>query len=294
MNITEEKVNLTIRDLKEWIESPNRKEEDYFDVISEIKQMLEEEKIRKSIVNQFEYLDIWYSNNFVYEMLTTHTPSYRNEMSANGYQTIFISNILSEKYPNNPPKISFDQISWWLANCIIQEWYKESETLINIINKGLSSKFLKGGLDFKMAAWFIIKMVNQGFEISIDYTQFNYPEDMGVYQVALNNWNTTDLNLIDSIVSQLCDYHLSQASYGDISDDAGYNDPMFLQFSTTEWFVYAFEILTWLRIREKTGLSNPEKFTHPLMCLPLNRLDVENMSFPENELFEKIVRKLNL
>ncbi len=214
-------------------------------------------------------------------------------MVSNGYHAIYLAEILSEKYSNNPPSPTFDQASWWLANCIIQKKYKESEILINIINKGLNTRFLEGGLDFKMAAWFIIEMVNQGFENSIDYTQFNYPEDMGVYQIALNNWNTKDLDLVDSIVSQLCDYHLSQASYGDISDDAGYNDPMFLQFSTTRWFVYTFEILTWLRIREKAGLNNPEKFTHPLMHLPLNRLDVEEVRFPENELFEKIVRKLN-
>ena len=293
MNVVEEKTNLTIRELKEWLEKPNRKEDDYLSVISKIKIMIEEENIRKSIINQFEYLDIWYGDNFVYEMLIKETSSYRSNMVSNGYHTIFLSNILAEKYPNNPPKLSFDRVAYWLANCLIQKRFKESEILISIINNGLSTKFLNGGLNFKMAAWFIIEIINKGFENSINYSKFNYPKDMGVYQTALNSWNTKDMNLLDSIVSNLCDYHLLQASYGDISDNAGYDDPMFLQFSTTEWFVYAFEILTWLRVREKIGLNNPEKFTHPLMKLPLNQFPVEDIPFSKNELFEKIIRKLN-
>ena len=292
MNTTEEKVNLTIRELKEWFEKPNRKEKDYLGVISEIKKMSEEEKIRKSIVNQFEYLDIWYGNNFVYEMLTKEISSSKRDLITNGYYTLYISDILAEISPNNPPSPMFDKASWWLSNCLIQKWYKESKELVDIINKGLNTKFLKGGLNFKTAAWFIIELVNKCFDNIVDYTQFNYPEDMGVYQVAINNWNTKDLNLVDSIVSNLCNYHLLQASYGDVSESAGYNDPMFLQFSTTRWFVYAFEILTWLRVREKYGLKNPSLFTHPLMHLPLNQLSVEDMPFSENKLFNLIIKKL--
>ena len=293
MNATEEKIKVTIKDLKEWLEQQNRKEEAYFRRISEIEKMSDEETIRKSIINQFDYLDIWYENNFVYDMLVKGTSSFRYDLVSNGYYVMYLSNILSEMYPNNPPSPMFDEASWWLSNCIIQKCYKEAETLLNIINKGLTTKYLNGGRDFKMAAWFIIEIFNKCFDNSIDYTKFNYPEDMKVYQMVLNNWNTNDLNLVDSIVSSLCDYHLSQASYGDMSESAGRNDPMFLQFSMTSWFVYAFEILTWLRVREKVGLKNPEKFSHPLMNMPLNQLPVENMHISGNELFDKIVKKLN-
>jgi hypothetical protein len=292
MNTTEEKKALTIKELKEWLEKPNGKEKNYSNVILKIKTMSEEDIIRKSIVCQFEYLDVWYGSNFVYEMLTKEISSYRNDLVSNGYRTLFISDILADQYPNNPPHLLFEDVAWWLANCIIHKCYEEGEILANIINKGLSTKFLKGGPDFKMAAWFILQMVNKCFGNVIDYSKFNYPENMVVYREALDNWNTKDPGLLDSIVSNLCEYHLTQASYGDVSDNAGYNDPAFLQFSETSWFVYAFEILTWLRVREKTGLKNPEKFTHPLMNLPLNRLPVEKAEIHKNELFETIVKKL--
>lgn len=71
---------------------------------------------------------------------------------------------------------------------------------------------------------------------------------------------------------------------------------MEVQFGQDNWFVYAFEILTWLSIREMIGLKNPEKFSHPLMHLELNKLTNESAPFPKNEvseLFEKVMERLN-
>lgn len=293
MDSTEQKIKETIAELNEWLDKPTRKEEDYQKRIEEINEELKSEKLKKSIRLQFEYLDNWYSNNFVYELLTANHTNYKVDACANGYHNLVISDKLADIYPNNPPKLAFDKATYWIANCLSQKWYKESEILIEIINKGLDTKFLDGGWDIKIASWFILEIANNGFQKYIDLSVYNYPEDMGVYQKALNNWNTEDLALLDNIVSSLCDFHLNEASHGDLSDNAGKRDPMFLQFSSTKWFVYTFEILAWLSIREKTGLRNPEKFSHPLMNIELNKLAKENSSMPENELFEEVMSKLN-
>ena len=290
---TEKKISLTISDLKEWLEYPNRIEKAYLAVISEIESRAEETSIRKSIICEFDYLDNWYCHNFVYEMLTKGTSSYRNELVSNSYHVMMIAGIFAEKNPDNPPRLmSFEYIAWWLANCVIHKWHQESETLLKIINNGLHTKFLHGGPDFKMTAWFIIEMVAKGHKQGVDYKQFNYPKDMKVYQQALAHWDTDDMDFLDKMISTLCDYHLSQASYGSMANNAGLNDPAFLQFSTTVWFVYAFEILTWLRIREQAGLKNPENLTHPLMNIPLNKLPDDTISRPRNELFERILLRL--
>lgn len=293
MNSTEQKVKETVAELKVWIDKPTRKEEDYQRRIDEINEELKSEKLKKSIRLQFEYLDNWYSDNFVYESLTTGYTTYKIDACANGYHILIISDKLSDLYPNNPPKLSFDKTAYWIANCLSQKWYKESEVIIEIVNKGLQTKFLDGGWDIKIASWFILEIANYGYQNSIDLSDFNYPDDMGVYQKALDNWDTTDLSLLDDIVSSLCDFHLNEASHGDISDNAGKRDPMFLQFSSTKWFVYAFEVLAWLSIREKNGLPNPEKFTHPLMNLELNKLVKGTSPLPQDELFDKVMAKLD-
>ena len=133
-----------------------------------------------------------------------------------------------------------DKCTYWLSNCLTQKWYTESESAIKIINNWLDNDCLEGVLDYRLASWFIIDVVNKGFGITVDYSKYNYPEDMGVYQEALDNWDTTALSLVDNIVSSLCEFHLNEASHGDLSDSAGKGDPMFLQFSSIKWFVYCF------------------------------------------------------
>ncbi|WP_123774169.1 hypothetical protein [[Flexibacter] sp. ATCC 35103] len=291
MSITEKKKQEAEAELKEWLQKPDREQEDYYRNIKKIEEELTLEKIRKSIRLPFKYLDNWYSNNFVYELLTNDSTDYKTLAVANEYYNIIIADKLADQYMNqNPPSLAFDKFGYWLANCLSQKRYTESETLLKIINKGLNTNFINGGVNFKPATWFIIEIANKGYNNTIDYSQYNYPENMGVYQEALKNWNTNDLNLLDNIVSKLCDYHLSQASYGDDENSIE------IQFGQDNWFVYAFEILTWLSIREMVGLQNPEKFSHPLMDLELNKLTNESDSFPKNELselFEKVMVRLD-
>jgi hypothetical protein len=287
MNTTEQKVDETISELKQWLEKPDARDFYYNQAITKIEEKYKESKIPKSILISFSnLLDAWYSNNFVYELLTKEITALKADAASNGYNILLMAEAFAQQYPGNPPKLPFEKIAFWLANCISEKWYKEGEILIKIIDKGLETKFLDGGFEIKLTAWFIIEMVNKGYNISIDYSKYNYPENMGVYQEALDNWNTSDLNLVDSIVTKLCDYHLQQAAYGD-----GENT-MHIQFNNDVEFVYAYEILTWLSIREKIGLKNPETFTHSLMGLELNKLPAQIISMPKNELFEKIFLKL--
>lgn len=208
MSKTEKKKQEVVAELKEWLEKPDREQEDYYENIKKIEEELTFEKIRKSIRLPFEYLDNWYSNNFVYELLINDSTDYKTLAVANEYYNIIIADKLSQLYCNNPPSLLFDKVAYWLANCLAQKRYKESETILKIVNKGLSSMLLKGGLDFKPSAWFITEIANKGYGIDINYEEFNYPEYMGVYQEALDNWHTNDFNLLDNIVSKLCDYHL--------------------------------------------------------------------------------------
>lgn len=287
MNLTEQKVNETISELKVWLDKPLSQEDLTVNGIEKIKTKLDQPKIPKSIINGFESLDNWYSSNFVYDLLTKGSTTYKAETVANGYHILVITDKLTDVYANNPPSLSFDKVGYWLANCVSLRWYNEVDTALTIINKALGTECLDGGQDYKPSVWFIIDVCNRGYGNKIDYNNYNYPQDMGVYQEALDNWDTADLSVLDSVISKLCDFHLDNATFGD-----GENT-MHIQFDFPEWFVYAYEVLAWLSIREKVGLQNPEKFTHPLMNLELNKLPKETVPFPQDELFEKVMSRLN-
>jgi hypothetical protein len=283
--LTEQKIKETISELKEWLEKPLSKESYTVYGIDKVEAKLKETRIPKSIINGFDSLNNWYSNNFVYDMLTQGTSKHTVELCANGYHILTLFDILVDKY-SNPTGLLFDKVAYWLANCVIVKWYDKSKILIDITNKGLTTNFLKGGLDFKLSSWFILHVLCKGFGKFIDYRKYNYPVNMGIYQKSLDNWNTNDLQLLNNIVSEMCDFHLENATYGDGENTAD------IQFGHSEWFVHAFEILSWLSIREMNGIKNPDKFSHPLMGLALNQLPEKKLPFPDNELFERVMQKL--
>jgi hypothetical protein len=287
MNPTEKKTKEALKELTEWMNldySKGRLDEGRADV----NQELEEAEVSIVVISSFESINIWYNYLFVYELLRNKVTNAKLEAVASGYQITVLFNEFSRIGNRQDPNIH--EAAFYLANCLSEKWYAESGTMLKIIDSGLGTGLLDG--DFKPTAWFIIGMANKGYGITIDYKKYNYPKSMGVYQEALDNWNTNDLKLLDAIVTKLCDYHLEQASEGDMSDDAGDNDPMFLQFSNINEFVYAFEILAWLSIREMVGLKNPETFTHPLMALELNKLPKVASTMPQNELFDKVMARV--
>ena len=107
-----------------------------------------------------------------------------------------------------------------------------------------------------------------------------------MYQQVLDRWDTDDNNEVDKMVSELCDYHLTQATSGD-----GKN-VMNIQFSFIAEFVYAYEILAWLSLREMSKLQNPAALTHPLMHLPINRLPKAITPYQPTELYERVLSRV--
>ncbi len=285
---TENKIEETKEELKGWFD----RSENYLEIrIKGINEELSESKIMPSVIVEFKLLDHLYSNTFIYEYLTKNISRYKAKAATNGYNIIILAKEIGKVYPN-PSHLMFDDAVYWFANCLTMKWYDKSKTLLDILNEGFSTPMLKRGIDVKIASWFIIEIANRGYDIAHDLTQYNYPESLGVYQRALDHWDTQDLRLLDEIVTELCEFHLSQASYGDESEDAGFNDPFFLQFSDAKYFVYVFEILSWLSIREMKGLANPQDFTHPLMQLELNKLPQTVSPATSDELFDKVIQKL--
>ncbi len=277
-----------IKELEEWVNNPLSKEDYTIYGVDKIKDKLLESRIPKSILNGYESLSNWYLNNYVYESLTQERSNLRGITAMSGYEVLVIADKLASLYPSSPPILSFDKSTFWLANCLIQKWYIKGEELIGIINRSLFSEVLDGGWEEKKASWFIIMLGNKGFDIDIDFSKLNIPLDLGFYKVALDNWNTNDLEFLDTIISTLCDYHLENAHYGKQETTSD------IQFGDSAWFVFVFEILAFLSLREKKGLKNPVAFSHPLMKLELNKLPYDISEIKGSDLFLITLKKMSI
>lgn len=258
-------VQTTIQELRAWIEKNNSENENFEEIIRKIQIMIAENKL-KPIFRQYEYLDIWYSRNFIYQSLVYDNYSLREKIAENGYYIIKIVDKIANKYPNNPPIIAFDLYLYWIANVFIMGQIEQTKELLQIINNHLNTNLLKGGQNYKSVAWFVLKMLNAHFEFTIDYSKYNIPENMGLYDKVFSQRNTSDVEIVQNFIFQMAEFHISQ------SEPKKQTDMMSLQFSRLNEYVYVYEILVWLQFRKVNKLPNPEIFTHPMMSLTHNQL----------------------
>lgn len=287
MNETNKKSAEALQELGEWTGNPKSIEDYTIYGIDKINGKLHEPRIPKSILNAFESIEHWNRCHFIYDALRGQESSHKLYNAASGYHILVLADLLSMHYTDRPPHLPFDKVAYWLANCLSQKWHAESRRLLAIINKGIAGKMLDGGLEFKPSSWFVIEVANKGFNLKIDYSDANYPTQLIPYKDALNRWDTNDLDELDLLVTVLCEHHLKNASYGDGVSTAD------IQFGDSTWFVYAFEVLAWLSIREQAGLQNPPSFSHPLMGLSLNKLPKSSPPMPISESFNKVASRLS-
>ena len=287
MSDTENKKQEVIKELDQWFAKPNCEEFYFEEPVKTIEGILSEDRIRKSVWLGFEQLEHWYKNNFVYKGLKEANVADQADAAAHGYFVIELTSLLAKYFPNNPPSLDFHKAAGYLANVSIQKWDTEAAKALGMILDGLDTKLLKGGQNYKTAAWFIVVVACKALNKNLLTGKYNYPPDMRVYQPVIDKWNTADAGEVDELVSALCDYHLEQATAGD-----GKN-VMNIQFSFTNEFVYAYEILSWLAIREMRGYKNPATYSHPLMQLTINQLPKTITPYKTTELYERVLVKIN-
>lgn len=286
MKETEIKKLEVVKELGDWFAKPNCNSFYYDEPLNTIQKNLQETKLKKSTWQSFEQLELWYSHNFVYYGLIDKPNTDQGLLATYGYFVVELTSLLAKSYPNNPPNLDFHKAAYYLANVIIQRWESQTDKMLSWIVDGLATEFLDGGQDYKIAAWFIISLGCKVFNHDLATEDFDYPPDLGVYQQVLDRWDTQDLNEVDGMVGELCNYHLTQATSGD-----GKN-VMEIQFSFIAEFVYAYEILTWLSLREIAKLENPPAYTHPLMQLPINRLPKTITPYQPTELYDRVLSRV--
>ena len=287
MSDTENKKQEAIKDLEAWFAKSNCVEFYYEEPIKNVEDILGEERTRKSVWLGFDQLENWYKNSFVLKGLKEDDTADQFEAARHGYFVIELTNLLGKCFPNNPPSLDFHKAAGYLASVTIQKWKNEAVKSLTMILENLDTKLLKGGQNYKIAAWFTISLACKVFDKSLITSKYNYPADMKVYQQVLDKWNTTDYGEVDRMVSALCDYHLQEAKSGDGKNISN------IQFSFMNEFVYAYEILSWLALREMRGYKNPETFDHPLMNLVINRLPKNAVVYQTTDLYERVIEKVN-
>jgi hypothetical protein len=156
-------------------------------------------------------------------------------------------------------------------------WSEESseiaQLMIESINQKDEIKLIEQGDKFYPAMWFTLDLYCLVNNKSYDKDKATYPEIMTPYDEVLLEWDNEDLERVDQLVSKMADLHVLRSRQG-LKEDWEQ------EFSWREMQLFPFEILYWLRQREKQGLKNPEHFTHYLMQEPLAQMSLFDKKLP--------------
>jgi hypothetical protein len=174
---------------------------------------------------------------------------------------------------------------------ILAGWRNEADTIFKLLLRGLDTSLLGLRHNDQHSAgslyrhfWFLLILYSLFKETTLDTSPYSYPDEMSPYAAVLADWRTTDFNVVQSLVSKMADFHLSEA-YVNRHDEIR-------EFDDEERMLFPYEILSFLRLREWLGLSNPVSFEHPLMNQPLAWLpQPAPLPNPGNNLLDQVISK---
>jgi hypothetical protein len=281
----------SLKDLEKYTLSKKQHQlgkKDYFftDSLKRIQDYVSNQGKLASIFTAMEFLSNWYHFNFIYYFLGNNKLSLNDLISSTiyGLETNNVHYFLGKKIETYDEAILFHEAIKHMSQALLLGWDTLAIRYGNLLIKMLYGKQYKGWHPACKHPWFMLEIFCKWQNIQLDYTKLNYPEDMGIYQDVIDNWNTENPDLLSRLVNEMSNYHIAQ------SDEYEYEDRT-PDFPSSDYFIYAIEILLWLNIRYRMGL--PDYTTNnELMELPINNWHTQRTAIPEIELIEKAKTKL--
>lgn len=196
----------------------------------------------------------------------------------NSYTEIFINSIVGiDDCSEHVPSIWMKTAGLFLANIMINGNLKEIEYFIKLYIGSLEGKnsIFGYGHPKHHKAWFLIDLGLKYFDLTYNDNYAYLPEEYNEYISLLDNWNTIDISWVQQQIDLFCEKNLL-LSYASLENYVQQEeDGEVFELVDVKTFLYPYEILAWLKLRELKGLKNPKEFSHPLMNTPIAKMFLE-------------------
>lgn len=258
----------------------------HFNPTEEVESFIKNEESDTSVGLSFDFISSWYHFNYIFCFLDKQKINY-NDLSFSTLYAMESNNwdfFLGKKYPNYDEAIQFHEAIKHVAQMMLLGWTELAIQYGNLLIKMLYEKQYKGGYPVYKHSWFMLEIFCKWQKINLDYTLLNYPKDMRLYQEILNDWDTKNTIQLSKMVNKMVDFRIEE------SDENEYEDRT-PDFPSSNYFIYAIEILIWLNIRERIGLPDYVS-DNELMKLSINNWHTQSINMPKIKLIEDAKVKL--
>jgi len=248
----------------------------------EIKAYLNGTEDDSSVGLNLEYLSYWYHWKFLNDF--AQHQKVNTEHLAKSTHFAIESNVwrhaLGILAPSYDAAVQFNFACMHLGQLLYLGWKERAIRYGKLLLKMLEGKQYNNASGWPSYPWFILQLFCKWQGIANSGELFNVKIDLGLYQKAIDLWDTKDATLLSEIISQLSDYHIAQADENVMTDHNG--NEFSHAFSSSDYFIFPVEILTWLAIRNEMNLPAYPAQNNGLMSLAINHLPQN--SVPEIEM----------
>lgn len=258
----------------------------YSQSIEEIQEFLDGKKSAVAVTSGLEYLSVWYHWSFIEKYLKENKVDYEllSKSTLFGIESNNVRYFLGKKVETYKQAVQFDKAIKHLAQGLLLGWEEIAIKYGNVLIAMLYGKQYNGWNAAYKHVWFMLELFCKWQGIELDKSRLNFPADLGLYSKALEHWDTKDLNLLTQLVDELSIFHIEQ------SDEDEYKDRT-PDFASSDYFVFAIEIVLWLNIRTRLGLPEYQP-SNDLMKLTINRWQITPHLLPQIELIKESKYKL--
>lgn len=224
----------------------------------------------------FKTLEDWYLDNAHCQILehknNVLATDYFARSSMYAYLALYVG-VINFYCPKTPGQSGYlmDSATSYMSQTLLCGWEEEYESIgdwiIESINFGYQdnakgeqvSQIVATGTDDMLPGWFLLDLYCLVFDKKYNKEKASYPKNMLIYKEVFENWDTQDLTKVDKMIYLMSEYHLEETKEVKNSEEE------YSMFDSVVHWLFPYEILTWLKLRERQGLENPTKFSHPLM-----------------------------
>ncbi len=194
---------------------------------------------------------------------------------SNAYSRLLIdTNKQTEKCLKPPVSIWMKTGGMFLANQIIANDWEATEEMLDAYIASIQGdgSMIGYGHPEHQEAWFILDLAAKALGKTYDDTRAYLPEEYELFEEVLKKWDTEDTKTVLLLVEKLSERHLlvNHMALQDRYDKEENGEGVL--YVNVHNFMLPYEILTWLKLRERAGIKNPKSFTHPLMNTPIAKM----------------------
>lgn len=209
-----------------------------------------------------------------------------------GYLSNFLRYLIGLKSPKYTSHVLLRIATMHLGQMLFLGWDQKCIKYGNLLLLMLTDKYYKGGTALPLCNWFILSLFCEWQNLELKKNDLNIPKDLGIYQLALDNIYSRDIELIDQIIENLTTYHIENSDEYSANDE--YGNEKSAEFCNSNYFIFPIEILMFLSIRKRLGLPDYDVAKNELLSLPINKIPRQAIIYPQHDIIDEIFDKLYL